>query len=167
MKILPVILSLMVTISLLNGCTEVGKNQGSNDVPSTSSTSALDNLPPGFTDEAPPPPTSSTQVLSGGTFENTREAVLVDAVIVLTEGNFIAAGTRGNTDMPNDSIGHDMRGKFIVPGHVTDGQIVIADGLNEGDVASLLILDQSVDHKDAKVLGYFKDGTLTMLDTSE
>ena len=167
MKILPLILSLIVTISLLNGCSEAGKNQASNDVSSNPSTSALDNLPPGFTDDAPPPPTSSTQVLSGGTFENSGDVVLADAVIVLTEGNFIAAGARGNTDMPNDSIGHDMRGKFIVPGHVTDGQIVFAESLTEGDVASLLILDQSVAHKDAKVLGYFKDGELTMLDASE
>ena len=40
---------------------------------------------------------------------------VVDSLVVITDGDLIAWGTRGDVDVPNDSIGFDLRGKWIEP----------------------------------------------------
>lgn len=87
------------------------------------------SMPPGFLDSAPPGPESNTKVLSGGTLMT--EPPVQDAVVVITDGAVISWGSRGSVDMPNDSIGLDMRGKWIRP--VTP--------LASGAVADLRIYD--------------------------
>lgn len=71
------------------------------------------SMPPGFTDAPPPSPTSNTMVLSGGTL--LVDPPVADAVLVITDGKVQAWGQRGQIEMPNDSIGHDMRGKWLQP----------------------------------------------------
>ena len=79
---------------------------------------------PGFLDPAPPGPTSDTTVLSGGTI--VAGEVINDAVLVLTNGKLVAYGARGSVDIPNDSIGVDMRGKWIAPGVANaDGSLTL------------------------------------------
>ena len=75
-------------------------------------------MPPGFLDEPPPKPKSNTLVLSGG--DLVLDTVIADAVVVIQNGKLLAWGKRGEVDMPNDSIGADMRGKWISPGTPED-----------------------------------------------
>ena len=77
------------------------------------SAQAESELPPGFLDEAPPGPESDTLVLSGGMLMSTPP--IADSVVVITQGKVVSWGARGETDMPDDSIGHDMRGKWLLP----------------------------------------------------
>ena len=70
-------------------------------------------MPPGFVDEPPPPPTSDTIILSGGTL--LTEPPITDSVVVITDGLVMGWGQRGSQDVPNDSIGKDMRGKWLKP----------------------------------------------------
>ncbi len=69
--------------------------------------------PPGFLDEAPAPPTSATVILSGGTLVLAQP--IADAVVVITNGEVQAWGKRGAVDVPSDSVGRDMRGKWLLP----------------------------------------------------
>ncbi len=74
-------------------------------------------LPPGFTDAPPAGPTAPTQVLSGGILVAAELAADVeDAAVVITDGRLVAWGKRGEVEMPNQSIGHDLRGKWLAPG---------------------------------------------------
>ena len=96
--------------------------------------------PPGFTDDPPPPPVSDTVILSGGTLVAAEP--ISDSLIVITRGRLVNWGQRGSVDVPNDSIGRDMRGKWIMAGHVRDGQPVPDPALlQSGAPANLLILN--------------------------
>ena len=44
-----------------------------------------------------------------------------DSIIVITNGQIVAWGARGETDLPNDSIGFDLRGKWIVTDNIEIG----------------------------------------------
>ncbi len=90
------------------------------------------DMPPGFLDEPPPPPTSETSVLSGGTLM--LDPPVTDSVLVLHQGTIMAWGKRGEVAMPNDSIGVDMRGKWLYSGTVAE--------LNEGIVKADLLINQ-------------------------
>ncbi|MEM7001179.1 MAG: hypothetical protein AAF529_10350 [Pseudomonadota bacterium] len=72
------------------------------------------SLPPGFTDAPPPPPTSNTLVLSGGKLVLGGETI-IDSVVVISDGLIKGWGKRGEVAMPNDSIGKDLRGKWLLP----------------------------------------------------
>ena len=98
-------------------------------------------MPASFLDEAPPPPTSSTVVLSGGTL--VLEQVTADSAIVLRNGKLIAWGKRGEVEMPNDSVGKDLRGKWITPGTIDDletGNLPNLAELKIAAPANLLVL---------------------------
>ncbi|NKB98105.1 MAG: hypothetical protein GKR90_06375 [Pseudomonadales bacterium] len=110
-------------------------------------------MPPGFLDEPPPPPTSATAILSGGTLLLPDGGEIPDSLVVITNGDLVAWGTRGAVDVPNDSIGFDLRGKWIEP---------IA--LDPQAQAALRIADQDprVDSFNGTYVGGYEDGTLTL-----
>ena len=73
--------------------------------------------------------------------------------MVITKGNLIAWGKRGDVDVPNDSIGFDLRGKWIEPLE-----------WSESRPAALKFAEQdprSEDFSHAYIGGY-EDGTLTL-----
>ncbi|MEM7100454.1 MAG: hypothetical protein AAF541_19455 [Pseudomonadota bacterium] len=156
---------LITTLVLVIGC-------GSSSEPhqeSTTSTSEqvqTDALPPGFLDEPPPPPTSNTTILSGGTL--VVDQTISDSVIVITSGNVVAWGARGEVDMPNDSVGFDMRGKWIVPGRQNQDDSITPTAFAPNLPAEFVILsswsDTSLDA--SHVVGTFADGRLVLQDES-
>ena len=98
-------------------------------------------LPPGFLDEAPPLPTSDTVILSGGTLVLTP--AIADAVVVITDGVVQAWGKRGEVDVPSDSVGRDMRGKWLVP----------KGSLAAGKTAAFTLYDGPPSAGDSRVVG--------------
>ncbi|NOX51905.1 MAG: hypothetical protein GXP16_15425 [Gammaproteobacteria bacterium] len=122
------------------------------------------NMPPGFLDEPPPPPTSETSVLSGGTLM--LDPHVTDSVLVLQQGTIMAWGKRGEVDMPNDSIGVDMRGKWLYPGTLVElNKGVVKAGLRKNQPANMIILSQDpelgpVDQ--VAVVGEITQGTLRL-----
>ena len=110
--------------------------------PASNAAESTRNMPPGFMDEAPPPPTSDTLVLSGGTLITDTE--LHDSVVVLHKGKLVTWGKRGATDMPNDSIGFITAGKFVVPGSMEDLEAGALPNLSRfitDQPANLLVFD--------------------------
>lgn len=89
--------------------------QNKTSIEASGKTAGIDDSgrPPGFTDPPPPAPTSATQILSGGTLMTSPE--ITDAVIVIRHGQVIAWGKRGEVEVPNDSIGVDLRGMWLQP----------------------------------------------------
>ena len=126
-------------------------------------------MPPGFLDEPPPPPTSNTQVLSGGTL--VTDATIEDSVVVLTDGKLVAWGERGRVAMPNDSIGFDMRGHWIIPGsweQVTAGDLPETTSLRSGEIANFLIINRAPpfdDLEESDLAGRVVDGSLELYDS--
>ena len=122
------------------------------------------SAPPGFTDDPPPPPVSETVILSGGTLLSPDP--IPDSLVILTRGRVVGWGRRGSVDVPNESIGSDMRGKWIVAGRLVNGQPRIDhELLKSGAPANLLFLSSdpaiaspAADH----VVGYAADGELTL-----
>ncbi len=133
-----------------------------------SSAPAPRDLPPGFLDEPPPPPTSTTQVLSGGTL--VIDTVIEDSVVVLSNGRLVAWGKRGAVDMPNDSVGFDLRGRWITPGRweqAASGSLVHEPQLQVGEVANLLIFKRPPPYSkpdEGDLGGRVVDGTLELFD---
>ncbi len=128
------------------------------------------DMPPGFLDEPPPGPTSATTVLSGGTL--IADAVTSDAVVVVQNGLLLAWGARGAVDVPNDSVGLDMRGKWIVPGAETDlqtsGALPNLAAWQAGEPANLLILGSDPRQNDGAsqdLVGVVASGEIRIFDT--
>jgi|GEM_PF-2093694 len=99
-------------------------------------------LPPGYTDAPPPGPTSNTTILSGGTFVLAQN--IADSVVVISNNKLIAWGPRGEVDLPNDSIGMDMRGKWIVagvPADIESNTLTLPSDVISGDPARLLVFN--------------------------
>ena len=122
------------------GSGEPSAEHKAEQVNATTTTDAVDTLPPGFTDTPPPGPTSDTTILSGGTFLLTES--IDDSVVVITNNSLLAWGPRGGIDLPNDSIGMDMRGRWIIPGVAADvatGNLNTTASISSGDPAELLI----------------------------
>lgn len=111
------VLASMMTVMLLFACGEAPAPNppGEATQAAPAETAAM---PPGFLDEPPPRPKSNTLVLSGG--DLVLDTVTADAVVVIQNGKLLAWGKRGEVEMPNDSIGTDMRGKWITPGVAAD-----------------------------------------------
>lgn len=148
---------------LIAGCT-----QPEPATPETTASEMERDLPPGFTDEAPPGPTSDTTVLSGGILY--AGGAFPDAAIVVTRGKLIAWGSRGEVDMPNDSIGFDMRGKWIAPGvQNEDGSLTLTALPEPGDAAAFLIFtDQPTEQPDSDgLIGWFANGELVLEESSD
>ena len=104
-----------VILFVLSGCADpVGEStQTTSTTTSQPDTGETRTLPPGFMDPAPPPPTSDTVIWSGGTL--LTDPPVEDAVVVVRNGDLLAWGRRGEVDVPNDSVGEDMSGKFLKP----------------------------------------------------
>ena len=115
------------TLALLTfACSNEQAAEASANNATDTTKASTEALPPGFTDEPPPAPTSNTSVLSGGnlvfnsgdTSPGSDDSTINDSVIVITNGKLVAWGKRGETDMPNDSIGYDLRGKWITSANI-------------------------------------------------
>ena len=78
-------------------------------------------LPPGFLEDPPPPPTSNTAILSGGTLLLADGSEIRDSLVVITLGELVAWGRRGELDVPHDSIGIDLSGKWLLPDSLIPG----------------------------------------------
>ena len=99
-------------------------------------------LPPGFLDAPPPGPVSATTVLSGGVLLAQEE--YPDAAVVVQNGTLLGWGARGTVDMPNDSVGFDMRNRWLVPGTeagLAAGTLPDLSAWQPGAIVDLLILD--------------------------
>ena len=123
MKYLALHLLLMTLTLTLSGCSKTGENKtgaqtNAEQTIVTVESASAERLPPGFLDDAPAPPTSENHVFSGGTLVLDEE--INDAVVVIAKGKLVSWGKRGEVDVPNDSIGYDMRGKWLVPGATED-----------------------------------------------
>ena len=158
---------LFVFVFLVLSCSTVLLGCGQPQATPDQTQAPATELPPGFTDEPPAGPTSSTTVLSGGILYS--EDTFEDAAIVITAGKLVSWGTRGEVDMPNDSIGVDMRGKWITPGvQNPDGSLTLRSMPQNGEEASFLIFsDQPAEQPDtAALVGWFARGEL-MLEEAE
>ncbi len=138
--------ALLALLLLLTACSDPQPNNvtspadGTVTETTTDAAQSSEQLPPGFTDTPPPPPTSDTLVLSGGTLVLAEP--INDSVIVIQNNKILAWGQRGQVELPNDSIGMDMRGKWIIPGVPADVTTSIVDStadLQQGAAASLLV----------------------------
>ncbi|MEM1412837.1 MAG: hypothetical protein AAGH19_10815, partial [Pseudomonadota bacterium] len=105
---------------VLGGCgkapTPQADGQGTTSVAeqnaATAGSTAADKvMPPSFLDEAPSGPVSDTIILSGGTLLGETE--VFDAIVIVTRGQVVGAGKRGDVPVPADSIGIDTSGRFI------------------------------------------------------
>lgn len=104
----------------------------------------VQDLPPGFTDAPPPGPTSDTTILSGGTFVLAQN--IADSVVVISDNRLVSWGSRGEVELPNDSIGMDMRGKWIVPGvpaDIENNNLTLPSEVASGDLARLLVFNSN------------------------
>ncbi len=103
---------------------------------------ATQELPPGYTDAPPPGPTSDTTILSGGTFVLAQS--IADSVVVISNNKLMAWGPRGEVELPNDSIGMDMRGKWIVagvPADIENNSLNLPSNVGSGDPARFLVFN--------------------------
>ena len=110
---------------------------------------------PGFLDEPPPPPTPATEILGGGTLVLADGSFIEDSLIVITNGKLVAWGKRGEVEVPNDSIGIDVRGKWIQ-----------AARLEAGANADLQFSERTLgmDELNPEINGTYADGVLTLSD---
>lgn len=128
-------------------------------------------MPPGFLDEAPPGPVSNTVVLSGGTLMS--EPPITDSAVVITDGLIVAWGKREQVTMPNDSIGKDMRGKWLVPGTTAmleSGAGADQNLLQQGKPGNLLVLtvDPGLTRPGSEHLaGFVADGEIRIEDGAD
>jgi len=163
------LLILALLVSLASACgSDTNPTSSVNVAPSE--TVKTDVMPPGFLDEPPPAPTSNTLVLSGGTL--IAEEQIDDSVVVVSQGELTAWGQRGAVSMPNDSIGKDMRNKWIVPGSQADlaaGELPNLAHFQAGASTALLIFSEepsapwSSDH----LVGTLANGNLEMEEEEE
>ena len=93
-------------------------------------------------------------------------------MVVVQNGRLLAAGMRGAVDMPNDSVGLDMRNRWIVPGRQADletGNLPNLEQWRMGAPANLLILD--IDPRNGQatgdnLVGVVIDGEIRLFDAS-
>ena len=124
-----------------NPSIDVDQHNDANSLDANSAPSVDEkSLPPGFLDPAPAPPTSDTIILSGGTL--VTQPQVNDSVVVITDQQLIAWGARGKVFVPHDSIGRDMRGKWLIPGTIIAGELVSSDDdLDGSQPLNLVIVD--------------------------
>ena len=142
-----------------------GADETSQSVQSETRPQSDSAMPPGFLDEPPPPPTSNTLVLSGGTLVG--EERIADSVVVVSLGELTAWGERGAVSMPNDSVGQDMRNKWIVPGSRADlaaGELPNLAYFQAGEPTALLIFSQEpqAPWSEDYLVGTLVNGTLDL-----
>ena len=71
------------------------------------------NMPPSFLDPAPSRPTSDTAIWAGVNL--LTDPPINDYLLVIDQGRVVGWGQRGTVDVPNDSMGVDMRAYWISP----------------------------------------------------
>lgn len=71
------------------------------------------NMPPSFLDPAPSRPTSDTAIWAGVNL--LTDPPINDYLLVIEKGRVVGWGQRGSVDVPNDSMGVDMRAYWISP----------------------------------------------------
>ena len=143
---------------------------GSDRAPAADQPVSEPDMPPGFLDEPPPGPVSATTVFSGAML--LTDEVQSDAVVVVQNGLLLSAGIRGVVDMPNDSVGLDMRNRWIVPGTQADletGNLPNLEHWRMDAPANLLVLD--IDPRDSQVtsdnlVGIVADGEIRLFNDS-
>ncbi len=143
---------------------------GADPVPVEDPPQTEPDMPPGFLDEPPPGPVSATTVFSGAMLLTTD--VKSDAVVVVQNGRLLSSGLRGEVEMPNDSVGLDMRNRWIVPGRQADletGNLPNLDLWRTGSPANLLILDadpRAAPPTADSLIGVVVDGEIRLFDKS-
>ena len=91
------------------------------------------NMPPSFLDPAPSRPTSDTAIWAGVNL--LTDPPTNDYLLVIEKGRVVGWGQRGSVDVPNDSMGVDMRAYWISPKtgaqfqHSSSGKIQLTDFL--------------------------------------
>ena len=91
------------------------------------------NMPPSFLDPAPSRPTSDTAIWAGVNL--LTDPPINDYLLVIEKGRVVGWGQRGSVDVPNDSMGVDMRAYWISPKtgaqfqHSSSGKIQLTDFL--------------------------------------
>ena len=142
----------MLAVTLLLGCGGGTQDTGTSLASSSTTTPAL---PPSFTDAPPAPPTSDTYVLSGGQLQLAEP--IADSIVVIRDGLLMAWGKRGETAVPNDSIGIDVRGKWLVTS---------AESMQIGQLANLRIFNTDPSSTESDDLhGIVQDGILELTQT--
>jgi hypothetical protein len=125
-------------------------------------------MPPGFLDAAPPAPTSDSLVLSGGTLM--LDPPIPDSVLLIRQGQLQAWGRRGEVDVPDDSVGRDMRAKWLLPGILDESTgTPVAKALALDAPLDLLILDADPNTTEISadnVVGSIRGGQLSLPDPS-
>ena len=71
------------------------------------------NMPPSFLDPAPSRPTSDTAIWAGVNL--LTDPPINDYLLVIEKGRVVGWGQIGSLDVPNDSMGVDMRAYWISP----------------------------------------------------
>ena len=71
------------------------------------------NMPPSFLDPAPSRPSSETAIWAGVNL--LTDPPINDYLLVIEKGRVVGWGQRGSVDVPNDSMGVDMRAYWISP----------------------------------------------------
>ena len=71
------------------------------------------NMPPSFLDPAPSRPPSDTAIWAGVNL--LTDPPINDYLLVIEKGRVVGWGQRGTVDVPNDSMGVDMRAYWISP----------------------------------------------------
>ena len=71
------------------------------------------NMPPSFLDPAPSRPSSETAIWAGVNL--LTDPPINDYLLVIEKGRVVGWGQRGTVDVPNDSMGVDMRAYWISP----------------------------------------------------
>ena len=69
------------------------------------------NMPPSFLDPAPSRPSSETAIWAGVNL--LTNPPINDYLLVIEKGRVVGWGQRGSVDVPNDSMGVDMRAYWI------------------------------------------------------
>ena len=91
------------------------------------------NMPPSFLDPAPSRPTSDTSIWAGVNL--LTDPPIKDYLLVIDKGRVVGWGQRGTVDVPNESMGVDMRAYWISPKagaqfqHSSAGKIQLTDFL--------------------------------------
>ncbi len=71
---------------------------------------------------------SATQIYSGGwVVQGDGTEPQFDHIVVVTDGQIMAVGKRGTIDVPADSIGIDVSGKWLLPGPLAALQAAFAE----------------------------------------
>ena len=129
------ILLLLFTVNLLvlgSGCSQ--------------SKSENTTMPPSFLDPAPSRPISETAIWSGVNL--LTDPPMSDYLLVIKKDQVVGWGQRGTVDVPNDSMGVDMRAYWIAPkagaefqyssaGEIQLNDFLVLKGRDLGEATSL------------------------------